>query len=222
MANTNDSFIEEVSEAVRREQFARWLRRWGWVVGLVLLAVVGGAAWWEWRKAGDAALAELRGDTLLAALEVPDDAARLAALSELPREGAEGVVPALLLAAEQQRQGQAEAAAETYRAVAGAAATPPLYRDLAALKALMIEGEAADRGALEALAAPGAPFRLLALESLALVEIAAGEAEAGVERLRAILSDAEAAPGQRSRVDALLTALDPGATAEDAAEGADQ
>ncbi|EPX87196.1 Uncharacterized protein putative in bacteria [Rubellimicrobium thermophilum DSM 16684] len=215
MASSNDSFIDEVSEALRRDRMARWLRRWGWLVALLILAIVGGAGWWEWHKARQQALAELRGDTLLAALGMSDGAGRLAALEAIADQG---VVAALLLAAERQQQGDAAGAAAAYRSLAEAAETPPLYRDMAALKALMIEGTAADRSALEALAAPGAPFRLLALEQLALVEIATGETEAGTARLEAILSDAEAPATQQQRVDALLTALRPAAPSPDATQ----
>ena len=49
MHNT-DSFIDEVSEAVRRDRVARTLRRYGWVIAAVVLFLVGGAAVNEWMK----------------------------------------------------------------------------------------------------------------------------------------------------------------------------
>jgi hypothetical protein len=84
---------------------------------------------------------------------------------------------------------------------------PPLYRDLAALKAQMALGEAADRAALEALAAPGAPFRLLALEQAALLDLGQDRRDDAIATLGSIREDAEVTPTQRSRVEALLTAL---------------
>lgn len=202
-----DSFIDEVSEEVRRERLFGWLRRWGWLVALAVLGIVGAAGWLEWREAQDRAAAELRGEAILGALEVPDAEARLAALSDLPREGEAGVVAALILSAEQQAEGQPDAAVATLEAVAADGAAPPLYRDLAALKALMIRGPDADRAALEALAAPGAPFRLLAREQLAATDLAAGRTDDALASLRAIAEDAEVGQGQRDRVGRLMTAL---------------
>jgi hypothetical protein len=77
----SDSFISEVSEEVRRERFALFLRRWGWLVALAILAVVGAAAGYEWRKAGQRAAAEAAGDALAAALALPDPSARAEALA---------------------------------------------------------------------------------------------------------------------------------------------
>jgi hypothetical protein len=202
-----DSFIDEVAAEVRRERLNTWLRRWGWLVGLGILGVVGGAGWLEWRQSQAEATAELRGEAILSALEIPDAAARLAALAELPREGPPGVVAALLLAAEQQAAGEAEAAAATLAAVAADATVAPLYRDLAALKRLMILGPAAPEDELVALAAPGAPFRQLALEQIALGRLARGEDAAALEGLLVLLEDAATGPAQRQRVEALAVAL---------------
>ena len=207
VANTNDSFIDEVAEAVRRERLNLWFRRWGWVLGLLVLLIVGAAAWTEWQESRRESAAEVRGEAILSAVEAPGAEDRLAALSALPLAGDEGVVAAFLLAAEQSSAGDAEAAAATLNAVATDGDVPPLYRDLAALKAQMALGENADRAALEALAAPGAPFRLLALEQAALLDLAQDRRDEAVATLRSIREDAEVTPAQRGRVDALLTAL---------------
>ena len=207
MANTNDSFIDEVAEAVRRERLNLWFRRWGWVLGLLVLLVVGAAAWTEWRQSREQAAAEARGDAILSAVEAQSAEDRLAGLSALPRTGDEGVIAALLLGAEQSTAGQGEAAAETLNAVASDGAVPPLYRDLAALKAQMALGPDADRAALEMLAAPGAPFRLLAQEQIALLDLAQDNRDEAIATLQEIRQDAEVTAAERGRVEALLTAL---------------
>jgi hypothetical protein len=212
VTNANDSFIDEVSEAVRRDRLALWFRRWGWAILLAVALVVGAAAWIEWREAQGRAAAELRGEAILTSLELPGGEGRLAALSELPREGAEGAVSALLLAAEQEGAGDAPAAAATLAAVAADEAVPDLWRDLAALKAQIALGDAADPAALEGLAAPGEPFRLLALEQLAALHLASGRDAEAAARLRELREDAEATPAQAQRADALLTALGEGPT----------
>ena len=44
-----DSFIDEVTEEVRRDRMFNLLRRYGWIAVVAVLLLVGGAAWNEWR-----------------------------------------------------------------------------------------------------------------------------------------------------------------------------
>ena len=207
MANQNDNFIDEVFDDLRRERLFRLFRRWGWVIGVIVLAIIGTAAFLEWREARAEAAAEQRGEAILSALEVQNPEERLAALSALPAEGGEGAVAAFLLAAEQQGAGDPQAAVATLSSLAANGDVVPLYRDLAALKAQMTLGAEADPAALEALAAPGAPFRLLAQEQLALVQLQSGQTDEAVATFQAILQDAEVSPAQGGRIGALMTAL---------------
>ncbi|EYD77045.1 hypothetical protein Rumeso_01304 [Rubellimicrobium mesophilum DSM 19309] len=207
MANTNDSFIDEVAEALRRDRINLWFRRWGWLLGLVILLIVGAAALTQWRDARREAAAEARGEAILSAVETQSAEDRVNALSALPRTGDEGTIAALLLAGEQSGNSDVQAAAETLNALASDPNVPPLYRDLASLKAQMALGPDADRAALEALAAPGAPFSLLAQEQIALLDLAQDKRDDAVATLESIRQDAEVTPNQRGRVEALLTAL---------------
>jgi hypothetical protein len=87
----------------------------------------------------------------------------------------------------------------------------------------MALGTDADPAALEALAAPGAPFRLLAQEQLALLQLQSDRADEAVTTFQAILQDAEVGAAQGGRISALLTALgrppeEPAAPQPEAAE----
>ncbi|HDR28215.1 hypothetical protein [Rhodovulum sp.] len=204
-----DSFIEEVTEEVRRDRLFRLMRRYGWIAVLAVLLLVGGASWREWRAAQDRAAAEALGDGILTALELPDPAARVAALQALPATGeARGLVK-LLIAGEI----GAEAAPEL-RAMADDPSLPLHYTHLAALKLVMIEGRAAAPDArlqtLSPLAKPGRPFRPLALEQMALAEIDAGNTAAALSHLRALVEDAGASAGLRQRASQLIVALGGG------------
>ncbi|MBB3711006.1 hypothetical protein FHS00_000559 [Limimaricola variabilis] len=213
-----DSFIDEVSEEVRRDRLFGYLRRYGWIGLVIVLLIVGGAAAWEWRRSQIEAQAQARGDALRAALAEPDAAARVAALEPVAQAEPGAPVAALALAAEQQAAGESAAAVATLDALAGHGETPEIYRDIAALKSLLIDSErtAEDRlMALEALASPGAPLRMLALEQIALVRLEQGDTEAAIEQLRAIVEDAEATGDLRDRATSLMVAL--GVTPETAA-----
>ncbi|MCZ4262161.1 tetratricopeptide repeat protein [Limimaricola sp. G21655-S1] len=213
-----DSFIDEVSEEVRRDRLFHLLRRYGWIGLAIVVLIVGGAAVYEWRQSQIAAEAQARGDALLAALAEPEAAARAEALAPIAAQSGDAVVPQLALAAEQQAAGDAEAAVATLDALVGNGEVAEIYRDLAALKSVLIDAGRSPEDkllALEALSAPGAPFRMLALEQIALVRLAQGEQDAALDQLRAIMEDAETTPDLRDRAASLMVAL--GVPPEDAA-----
>lgn len=219
MANT-DSFIEEVSEEVRRDRLFALMRRWGWVPILVVLGIVGSAAYFEWTGAQERAQAEAFGDALLTALDGDDTDARIAALEQVEVPSAEaGIILALLAAGEAANGEDRVGAAARLRAAADAPDLDRRYVDLALLKAEMLDPAPADeaRIVLEAIAAPGAPYSALAEEQLALMEIREGDLNAGLDRLRAIERSAAATAGLQQRAAQLIVALESGAVLLDAA-----
>lgn len=207
-----DSFIDEVNEEVRRDRLYGYLRKYGWVVALVIVAIVGAAAYNEYRQAQEAAKAQALGDAMLNALSRNDEVARAAALAEVSAETPEGgAVLAFLTAGAQAEAGQTEAAAQTLQAVFDNGDVPLIYRQVASFKALILQADSLDaaarRAGFEALAVPGVRLRLLAEEQLALLEIEAGETEAALARFQAILNDAEATSGLQRRALQAMVAL---------------
>ena len=220
MANT-DSFIDEVSEELRRDRMFALMRRWGWLAALIVLGIVGGAAWFEYQRAQERTQAQAFGDALLAALDLPDPEARVQALDEIATDSPLAEVLLALLAAGETVQGVAGGAdaAARLRAAAEGADIPRHYRDLALLRAEMLapsEPEMA-RIMLGTLAEPGAPYAALAEEQLALLDIRAGDLEAGLERLRGLERSAAATPGLQQRASQLIVALEAGSQLVDTA-----
>ena len=203
-----DSFIDEVTEEVRRDRLFALFRRYGWIAGLVVVAIVGGAAWNEWRKASERAAAEAFGDAVLAAIAAPD---RAAALAGIAAEGDRAAIRDLLLASVASEADDRAAALAALEAVAADPDLPAVYRDLARLKWVILSGPdlpAADRdAALDSLAAPGAPYRALALEQQALAQVSAGRTERAIEILQALRQDAAASAGLQRRAAQLIVAL---------------
>lgn len=210
--SNNDSFIEEVSEEVRRDQLFRLFRKYGWVAGIVIAALVGGASFNEWRKANVRAGAEALGDAMLAALRVDDAGARAVAFGELL--AATDEAPILLnfqSAAAQVLAGDTDAAVVILQAVSADSATDPIYRDLAALKVIMLRGNDTPRAeriaTLDRLATVGQPFRLLALEQRAIARLESGDTEQALSDLKAILEDPLTTRELRQRAAQLTVAL---------------
>ncbi len=207
-----DSFIDEVTEEVRRDRMYLLLRRWGWVGVVAVVAIVGGAAFNEYRKARDASQAEALGDSILSALAENDSAGRAQGLEAVQTESAGGdAVVNMLLSASQFDAGSVDDAVNSLNAIATQGDLPEIYRAIASFKALLLQGDtlpSADRRQqFEALAAPGAPLRLLAEEQLALIDVAEGETEAALDRLQALRQDAEAGVDLQQRAGQLIVAL---------------
>lgn len=211
--SNSESFIDEVSEEVRRDRLYALMRRWGWVAILAVLVIVGGAAWNEWSKAQNEAQAQAFGNSLLTALRGEDMEARRTALDEIDAPTADQAAILALLQATADLNGEnadPAAARETLLSLADGAELPPTYRHLALIKAMLAGGSgdaARDGQILEELAAPGAPFRTLAVEQQALTAIAAGDEGTAVTLLRALLDDAEATQPLRQRAQQLIVAL---------------
>ncbi len=208
----SDSFIEEVTEEVRRDRLFLMFRRYGWIAIALIVLIVGGAAWNEYRKSQERASAEALGDGIIAALAANDPAERAAAMEEVTADtpGGAAVVDFLIAAAEA-NAGDTAGAVERLNRIATNGDVAEVYRQIASFKALTMQADtmpAAERRVqFEALAQPGAPLRLLAEEQLALIEISEDDTDAAVTRLQAILDDAEATPDLQQRVSQLMVAL---------------
>jgi len=204
----SDSFIDEVSEELRRDRLFKTFKKYGWVFALLVIAIVGGTAYNEWRKSSDETAARLSGDLLLAANAAGDASALdtlvsgdapLAVLAQFERAN-------LLLDA-----GDTAGALEALRAVTADLTAPVIYTDLAWLKIIMLDGAnmpASERNsAYDRLMAEGAPYRLLAQEQRAMQYVRDGDTEAAKAELAAILVDPNITPGLRSRAQQLMVAL---------------
>jgi len=207
----NDSFISEVSEEVRRDQFYAFLRRRGWIIALGIAVVVGAAAANEWRKARAVAQAEAAGDALRAAFIEPDAAARADALGELVAQSPRPApIARLAQAASLAEAGDRSEAGVVLAALAADGTADEIYRALAGLQRVMILGPDMARSerlaTLEGLARPGAPFRPLALEQRALAHLEAGDDAAAITDLEAVLAEPAATEALRARARQLIIA----------------
>lgn len=208
--SNDDSFIQEVTEEVRRDRLFGLLRRYGWIAVLAVLLLVGAAAWNEWQKAQAASAAQAFGDAVLGALERDAAADRRAALAQVPATTPRQRALVAMFTAQEAEAGT-EGVTAALAALADEAELPAVYRELALLKFIMRPDNALEPDAriarLEPLTIPGAPFRLLALEQIALAEVAKGETAAALTRLQSILGEDQVSQGLRRRVSQLIIAL---------------
>ena len=207
----SDSFIDEVTEEVRRERLFGYFRRWAWLAVLLVVLIVGLASWNEWRKSREVEQARAFGDAVVEALGAEDAAARAAALARIDAEGGRSAVVNMLAAAEGLGTQAADPDPAALVAEAGGAADQPRWNDLARLKLILLEADSLSAQErieqLEPLTAAGAPYRLLALEATALARVEMGAPDVALAIFRDILADGEVTEGLRGRASQMIVAL---------------
>ena len=208
-----DSFINEVSEEVRKDKLFKLFRKYGWIPVVLIVLIVGGATFNEVRNARAEAAAQAAGDAVLEALNQEDPTARAASLAALDRDGEPGraAVLGFLEAASEAEAGNVDGAVAILDGIADDAGAGAIYRDLATLKSVILGAEStepADRIArLDAIAVPNAPFRLLAIEQIALAQVEQGNTDAALDTLRELLGEGGVTQGLRQRAQQLIVSL---------------
>lgn len=209
----NDSFMNEVSEEVRKDRmFSLWRRYGGFVIGgVVAIVIAAGAKTWMDHQAEQAA--QSAGGALIAAADGPPEAAAeaLTALAaETDHDGA-AVLAKLRAAAAFAEAGDKDAAVTIYDALAADASADRALQDFAGFRSVILRADdmGADDliGALAPIANGTGPYRLLAMEAQGLAQLKSGNRDAAVEAFQSIMLDEQAPQGLRQRVEAVLTTL---------------
>ncbi|MFZ8959070.1 MAG: hypothetical protein ACO2ZI_05050 [Paracoccaceae bacterium] len=211
----SDSFIDEVTEELRRDQLFRALKRWGWIGVLAVVALVGAATYREISTNRDLAAARDFGDAVIAALDLPDADARAAAFAEITPSRSNQEVLLAFIRASDLSESDPVAAAAALRAIADAPDLLPRYRDLALLRAHIL-ARVEDQGLVDAtlarLAEDGAPFAGIAREVQALELLKLGDKEGAIAALETLVEQSVVTLSQRQRISSLIFALQSGAT----------
>lgn len=204
-----DSFIEEVTEEVRRDRLFRLFRKYGWIGVVLILGIVVGTAVVEWRKAQAEARAEAFGDAVLEAYDLGSAEDRRAALAGIGADGDQKHLLALIEASDP-AEDRAATLAALDRLIADAALAP-VYRDLAVLRRVLVGGAemplADRRAALEPLAVAGRPYRLLALEQLAYLMVEEGKATDAIAALQGLIQEQGVSRSLQDRAGQMIMVL---------------
>ena len=212
-----DSFVDEVTEELRRDRASTLIRRWGWIAILAVVVLVGAAAWMEWRRSADETRARAFGDALTAGLADAPTARPDALASVAVADEGQRVLRGLLRAAALADAGDRQVAATALVELAETADLAPRYRHLTLMKAILAGGTgdpARDAAILDELAVPGAPFRPLAVEAQAMAALDAGDEATAITLLRLLTQEAGVGDALRRRAAQTIVAL--GATPEPA------
>jgi len=208
--SNNESFIQEVSEEVRRDRLYRILKKWGWIGIAVIVALVGGASFNEWNKDSKMNSARNLGDRVLSAVSNKDPIE----LKEIETSNIsqdifiKNLLLAILLS--DNKLDASKKALEEIRDLPGITKT---YRELNAFKLGLLllkeDNLTSDErfGVFEEFVEPGSPFRLLAKEQQALILIEQGKLELAIKALTEISVDSETTASLKRRVTQLRISL---------------
>ena len=207
-----DSFLQEVSEELRRDRLYRNIRKYGWIAIVLVFIIVGAATYREYMKSQAETKAELFGTSIIDALNQTDSDDRIAKLQEIiaPGQNSKAIV-AMLLSAEAIGNESTALEMNGLKDVAESLSVDAQYRDLLNFKILLESAEIMNIEerikAYDALSEPGNPYRLLAEEQMALIELELGNTDNAVKKISQILLDAELTSGLRNRATQMLIAL---------------
>ena len=207
-----DSFLQEVSEELRRDRLYRNIRKYGWIAIVLVFIIVGAATYREYIKSQAETEAELFGTSIIDALNQTDSADRISKLQEIiaPGHNSKAIV-AMLLSAEAIGNEPTTLEMNGLKDVAESLSIDAHYRDLLNFKILLGSAEIMNVEervkAYETLSEPGNPYRLLAEEQMALIELELGNTDNAVKKISQILLDAELTSGLRNRATQMLIAL---------------
>ena len=213
---TDDAFVREVDEEVRRDQLSHLWQRYGrWTLiafGLFLVALAGTLYWRESRVEA----AGLAGEKLVTALGHVDagnpDAAKadLASLAESSNAGY-ATVARLTQAAIAARNADTETAVKLYGIIADDSGVAQPFRDLATIRKAMLQFDTVPSAkmaeTLRPLAAPGSPWFGTAGELLAIAYLRDGKPALAGPLFAAIAKAETVPPSIRARTAQMASSL---------------
>ena len=215
--------FDEVDEELRAERAQQLLKRYGGLIVVCAVAIVGAVAGWQgwrWYEARQDQAAAIEyiaamnlADATAAGSSEANRAAGIAMFTQLAAKAPAGyaTLSRLREAALKADAGDLAGAAALWDQLASDASIDPLLRDLASLLWAQHQIDSGDPSLLEsrlkALAAPSNPWHALADEQLALLDLRQGKVDPARTTLRRLAQDTTAPSGVRGRAGALLGRL---------------
>ncbi len=218
--------FDEVEEDLRAERASSFARRFGGLgaLGVVVVLVGTGAyVWWSQQKAAQAEVVANRfiaasaqadkAETPLGGLDRNAASQAAATFADIAAHGPAGyaVLARLRLAAVQWQLGEKTQAVASWQDVANDGDAPRLLRDLAVVTSAQHQVDSADpvllKQTVQALTSPDNPWRPMAEQVVALIDLRQGNTREAGDILRRLSIDPTAPEGLRQMANSLVMAL---------------
>jgi hypothetical protein len=205
----NESFIDEVKEEVRRDKLYLFLRRYGWVPAVMILSIILGSIFVEVGSNTKRAESEKLGDLLSKSLNgITKDAEYTP--SDLSAELDPKSLIALMVKAKiLENKSDYKTAITVYEGILNFKGLENSLRDFVKFKLLLFIKD--DPIRIESLLAdlinPNNPFKLLALEQKAIIEVREKKLGEAVSTLTLLINSSEASKSIISRATQMKNAI---------------
>ena len=214
--DSDEAFLREVDEGVRRDQVLSLWQRYGKLgiaILVLFLAAVAAGLWWRDSQEKQAGIAGENFNQALTKLEVGDTATARPLLDTLAKDGPKGYRPLaqMMQAADAVGVGDIAKATGLLDAVAADTAQPQPLRDAAVIKSVRLNYDALPAATvvarLKPFAVPGNPWFGIAGEMTALAHVKAGKPEMAKPLLVAVVRDTSLPGSLRNRAVQLALSL---------------
>lgn len=203
----NESFIDEVTEEVRRDKLYLLLKRYGWVPVIVIITVILTSIFIEIRNNAKVIEAENLGDLLASSLS--GDTEVKAILSNDISSTPKSLIALLLEAKILENKLEYQTAIAVYETVLSREEIPTSLRDFVKFKLVLLvkDDPIGVKKLIGDLINPDGSFYLLALEQKVLIEIGEKRWNEAIANLNLILADPEVSQGMISRATQIKKAI---------------
>ena len=207
--------FKEVDEEVRQDRFMKLWKQYGpyAIAGVAAIVVLtaGMVGWKEYQRSAQEA-ESVHYTAALQLLRIGDMNAAADAFGELASSSSSGyAVLARLQQAGALAEKEPSAAVELYDRLAAEGGVPEVFRDLARLRAVMLLIDTTAPNELypriESLASEGNPWRFVAREMKALVDLQAGKVDEARSAYEKLVDDDKAPTGVRGRAAEMLAII---------------
>jgi len=205
----NESFIDEVTEEVRRDKLYLFFKKYGWIAGLILLFIVLTSVFVEIRSNARINEAEKLGDFLTEILEKIEKG-EIVTYDPSGEFFEKGSLISSLIETKLAGQGSDhERAKVSYEEILNNEKIPLIFKDFAKFKLLLLIKDDPQRveKILDELIAPNNPFRVLAMEQKVLKKIKESNWEGAQTTLDLLKNDPSTSQALQSRASQIQNAI---------------
>ena len=205
----NESFIDEVTEEVRRDKLYLFLRRYGWIPGVIIAAIILGSIFVEIKSNNKRVNSEKLGDFLSKSLNDNNLDIKITSSEISDLLGSKSLVSLMIKAKNLEDKSKYKSAIAAYETILTLDSTPQSLRDFVKFKLLLLIKDDSTRvdKLLADLINPDNSFNLLALEQKVLKNIIEEDYKEASSNLDLLISDPKASQAMVSRANQIKKAI---------------
>ena len=199
--NNNDSFIEEVSEELRKDKLTKFVKKYIWFIVLIILIFILIIGYNEYRKKTTLKINQNNTDVIYNFINNSNDNSFKELESLASSNEIKSIVPKFLLSRKYIIENNTQKAKEILFSIQNIKDVPIEFSDLSKFYIFFIEEDDNKRKSLiEELNSPNSPFRLSSLEQKVYILVSENQFRKANDLIELILDDIELSNGLKQRM----------------------